>query len=125
MCLCGFLALLVYLNSLPNDFVVDDRPQIVDNAFLRRPDGLKKIFTTDVWAFFGQERAGSFYRPLMHSVFYAGWRLFHQNATGYRAGEIALQEGDRAEARRLFSHAAALDPANARARAGLERMGHR
>lgn len=90
MCLCGFLALLVYLNSLPNDFVVDDRPQIVDNAFLRRPDGLRKIFTTDVWAFFGQEVAGSYYRPLMHSAFYAGWRLFHQNATGYRAVNLLL-----------------------------------
>jgi len=90
LCLCGFLALLVYLNSLPNDFVVDDRPQIVDNAFLRRPDGLRKIFTTDVWAFFGQEGAGSFYRPLMHSVFYAGWRLFHQNPAGYRAVNLLL-----------------------------------
>jgi tetratricopeptide (TPR) repeat protein len=90
LCLCGFLALLVYLNSLPNDFVVDDRPQIVDNAFLRRPDGLRKIFTTDVWAFFGQEVAGSYYRPLMHSAFYAGWRLFHQNATGYRAVNLLL-----------------------------------
>ena len=90
LCLCGLLALLVYLNSLPNDFVVDDRPQIVDNAFLRRPDGLRRIFTTGVWAFFGQERASSFYRPLMHTAFYAGWRLFHQNAAGYRALNLLL-----------------------------------
>lgn len=90
LCLCGLLAVAVYLNSLPNDFVIDDRPVIVGNVFLRRPDGLRKIFTTDVWAFFGQERGSQYYRPLMHSASYAGWRLFGANPAGYRAVNIAL-----------------------------------
>jgi tetratricopeptide (TPR) repeat protein len=88
--LVAALAAVVYLNSLPNDFVVDDRPVIVDNAFLRRPDGLRKIFTTDVWAFFGQEGGSNYYRPLMHSASYVGWRLFGRQPAGYRALNILL-----------------------------------
>ena len=44
--LVAVLASLVYLNTLPNAFVIDDRQQIVYNGFLRQRDGLKKIFTT-------------------------------------------------------------------------------
>ena len=54
--LAAVLASLVYLNTLPNAFVIDDRQQIIDNGFLRQRDGLKKIFTTNVWAFVQKEK---------------------------------------------------------------------
>lgn len=88
--LVAALAILVYLNTLPNAFVIDDRAQILQNGFLRRPDGLKKIFTTNVGAFLGSQNRNNYYRPLMHTAWYFGWRMFRENPAGYRALNILL-----------------------------------
>lgn len=91
--LVALLASLVYLNTLPNAFVIDDRQQIVDNGFLRQRDGLKKIFTTNVWAFLQKESLNNYYRPLMHTVLYFWWRMFRENPAGYHALSILLHAG--------------------------------
>lgn len=86
----GALAVALYLNVLPNTFIFDDWQQIVDNPFLRRPDGLRKIFTTGVWEFLGPVGVSNFYRPLMHAAFYVAFRLFDLNPAGYHAVSILL-----------------------------------
>ena len=91
--LAAVLASLVYLNTLPNAFVIDDRQQIVDNGFLRQRDGLKKIFTTNVWAFVQKDKPTNYYRPLMHTVLYFEWRMFRDNPAGYHALSILLHAG--------------------------------
>ena len=91
--LVALLASLVYLNTLPNAFVIDDRHLIIDNEFLRRPDGLKKIFTTNDWAHIGRETSSNYYRPLRHTVLYFWWRMFRENPAGYHVLSILLHAG--------------------------------
>lgn len=113
----GALAVLLYLNVLPNTFIFDDWQQIVENPFLRRPDALHKIFTTSVLQFMGAVAVSNFYRPLMHVAFYAQFRLFGLNPGPYHALSILLHAGvcllvfaviARLSGRRLVAFAAAL-----------------
>lgn len=87
------LAVALYLNVLPNTFIFDDWQQIVDNPFLRRADGLRKILTTGVWEFLGPVGVSNFYRPLMHASFYAVFRFFQLNPAPYHVVSIALHAG--------------------------------
>lgn len=87
------MAVLLYLNVLPNTFIFDDWQQIVENSFLRRPDALKKIFTTSVLQFMGAVAVSNFYRPLMHAAFYVIFRLFGLNPGPYHALSILLHAG--------------------------------
>ncbi len=89
----GALAVLLYLNVLPNTFIFDDWQQIVENPFLRRPDALNKIFTTSVLQFMGAVAVSNFYRPLMHVAFYGQFRLFGLNPGPYHALSILLHAG--------------------------------
>lgn len=84
------LALVLYLNILPNTFILDDWFQIFANPFLRDPGGLKKIFTTDVWGFLGQQGVSYFYRPLMHSSFYVIYRLWGAHPAPYHVLSMLL-----------------------------------
>jgi tetratricopeptide (TPR) repeat protein len=86
----GALAAVLYLNTLGNGFVFDDWPQIVNNPFLRRSDGLAKIFTTGVWQILGPVGISNFYRPLMHALFYFCFHAFGLNPAGYHAISILL-----------------------------------
>lgn len=88
--LVAALACALYLTTLPNDFVIDDRAIIIDNTFLRRSDALKQIFTTDVWGFFGRDAGSSYYRPLMYTFWLPLWRTFHASPVGYHALNILL-----------------------------------
>jgi tetratricopeptide (TPR) repeat protein len=59
------LAVVPYLNTLPNDFVYDDTTQVVRNPYLQSFHHLREIFTTPVWSFLGGDYARNYYRPLM------------------------------------------------------------
>ena len=111
------LAVILYLNVLPNTFIFDDWQQVVKNPFLRRTDGLRKIFTTGVLEFMGPVAVSNFYRPLMHSAFYVMFRLSGLNPAGYHALSILLHAAicllvyaviARLSGRRLTAVAAAL-----------------
>ena len=67
--LVAAVAILVYLNSIPNGFVIDDQYQVVENPWLAGPRHLGEIFDSGVWDF--QGRASNYYRPLMY-VLYLG-----------------------------------------------------
>ena len=87
------LAIILYLNILPNGFVFDDWQQIVENPFLRRPDGLRRIFTSGVWQFLGPIGVSNFYRPMMHGLFYVLFGLFRLDPAPYHAVSILLHAG--------------------------------
>jgi tetratricopeptide (TPR) repeat protein len=87
------LAIILYLNILPNGFVFDDWQQIVENPFLRRPDGLRRIFTTGVWQFLGPIGVSNFYRPMMHGLFYVLFGWFRLDPAPYHAVSILLHAG--------------------------------
>jgi Flp pilus assembly protein TadD len=82
----------VFLNTLPNDFVLDDDVLIVRNWVLHRADGLWYIFTTHALAFTG-DKAGDYYRPLMFTFWFPLWRVFHGSPLGYHALNILLHAG--------------------------------
>lgn len=84
------LAALVYLNVLPNAFVIDDHVLITRNTLLREPGGLKKIFATNAWASLSEDLPANFYRPLMHTTLWLWWRMCGQNPAGYHALSIAM-----------------------------------
>jgi tetratricopeptide (TPR) repeat protein len=71
--LFGF-AFLLYANSLFNQYTLDDRLMITENAFTKKGfSGIKDILTTDSFVgFFGRQKnlvAGGRYRPLSHITF--------------------------------------------------------
>ena len=66
------VGILVYLNSIPNGFVIDDKYQIMENEWITGPEHLGEIFASGVWEFEGRET--SYYRPMMF-VHYMGIQL--------------------------------------------------
>ncbi len=64
--LLSLLSILVYINSLGNQFVHDDNYQIVRNPFLHSDQPWSHLFTTDVWGYTapGQHGISNYYRPL-------------------------------------------------------------
>ena len=91
--LVAALALVVYLNVLPNGFVIDDQVLIVGNHLLREPGGLKRIFATNAWAALAEALPVNFYRPLMHLTLWVWWRMFQDNPAGYHLLSVLLHAG--------------------------------
>ena len=82
----------LYFNALGNGFILDDRPLIIDNLYVKN-FSLQKIFTTDVFHFSSQgiDLPSKYYRPfqiLSYSFEYLIWKL---NPLGYRIDNIILQ----------------------------------
>lgn len=80
------LAVLVFLNTLGHGFVIDDLPQIRDNAWLRSFESLPAIFSSGVWDFEGRE--SSYYRPLMHLIYLLIFQAFGLETAPYHAVNI-------------------------------------
>ncbi|RMF85839.1 MAG: phospholipid carrier-dependent glycosyltransferase, partial [Nitrospinota bacterium] len=75
------LSCLNYLNALSGPFLWDDRPLILENAFLRTPQPLYTAFTTDYWSFASTRKTSGYYRPLLLlsyrlDTFFWGFRPF-------------------------------------------------
>ncbi|MFA4852260.1 MAG: hypothetical protein WC599_07050, partial [Bacteroidales bacterium] len=81
--LFGF-ALLLYANSLFNQYALDDRLMITENQFTKKGfNGIGDILSTDSFVgFFGKQKnlvAGGRYRPLSHITFAIEYALFGFN----------------------------------------------
>jgi len=79
------LALLVavsYAWMLRADFIWDDDVYVTQNATLRSPEGLRRIWT--------EIGAVPQYYPLVHTTFWIEYRLWGLSAAGYHAVNIAL-----------------------------------
>src|SRR5580692_7045437 len=86
------LAIVVNLNILDNGFVYDDGSQILHNAWLR-DSSIGPMFTRNVWGFMGPTGASNYYRPLMHVINLACYRLFEFHAGGYHALSLLFHAG--------------------------------
>ncbi len=82
------LAVILYLNILPNTFISDDWQQIFGNPFLKDPHGIRKIFATNVWGFQGMN--SNYYRPLMHLSFLVTLNAFGFNPAGYHIFSVLM-----------------------------------
>ena len=78
----------VYLNSLHNPFVSDDRVIILEQFQFRESGVSGDLFRSDL---FGKSPVqGSYFRPLTLLTFALNYRLARENPLGYRAVNIAL-----------------------------------
>jgi len=66
--LVALVSIGIYANTLTNGFVYDDAKQILANPWITDVQYLPDIMTHDVWGFWPERAASSYYRPLMHIV---------------------------------------------------------
>ncbi|HEY5656681.1 MAG TPA: tetratricopeptide repeat protein, partial [Myxococcota bacterium] len=63
------LGFVVYANTLGHGFVYDDAKQILANPWIADVRYLPDVVTHDVWGFWPERDASSYYRPLMHVAY--------------------------------------------------------
>jgi len=87
------LAAAVNLNILANGFVYDDGANILNNPYLRGPQFLPKIFTTNLWGFMGPKGVSNYYRPLTHVMNMGTVAVFGHRPWGYQLVKLLLHLG--------------------------------
>ncbi len=74
-------AFAAYYPALRGEFIIDDDSLLTDNALVKSPDGLYRIWCTtepvDYW-------------PLANTTLWIEWRLWGLNPTGYHVTNLAL-----------------------------------
>lgn len=79
-----FFAFLLYANTIPFDYALDDKLYITHNEFTKKGfGGIKDILTTDLFVgFYGRQKnlvAGGRYRPLSLVTFAIEYQIFGKN----------------------------------------------
>src|SRR5262245_22800266 len=85
--------ILVYANTLGNEFVWDDRKQILENDLVKEPRFFAKAMVTDVWGFKGDtgEPWSNYWRPVFILWLIGNYRAFGVASTGgWHCANIAL-----------------------------------
>ena len=85
--------LVVYFNSLSNDFVFDDLALIVYNPMIKSLKLLPLVFKKDIYAYFRVDRVETFdiaYRPMQLVTYYCDYKLWGLNPLGFRLLNILL-----------------------------------
>ena len=86
----ALLAIVPYLNALPNAFVYDDLPQVLGNPYVHSFRYAAKIFGRTVWSFQGSQGATNYYRPLLTLQYMVCYQLFGPVPFGFREVNVAL-----------------------------------
>src|SRR6266481_6882028 len=81
-------AVLLYANTLFNDFVYDDRTQVLDNPYIQSFRYVREIFTTPVWSYTGTPT--NYYRPLMMVGYLLPYQIFGPAAWAFHLENILL-----------------------------------
>ncbi len=76
------LAVLAYLNALPNGFIWDDDHYVLNNVTLRSFDGLRRLWF--------ELRATPQYYPLVHSSFWLEYQTWGLNPLGFHVTNVLL-----------------------------------
>ncbi len=89
------LAVGIYIQSLPYEFVLDDQMVISDNKFVKQGvAGIDEIFSTDAFSgYFDEQKnlvAGARYRPLSMAMFALEYEAFGLNPIGYHLINVIL-----------------------------------
>jgi protein O-mannosyl-transferase len=92
------ISLALYAPTLRNDFVTDDKLQILQNPLVLEGKNLGRAFTADVWSFAlgSKYRAGltNYYRPLQLLVYTAEYQLFGDHPAYWHLFNILLNAAD-------------------------------
>ncbi|MGA2260350.1 MAG: tetratricopeptide repeat protein [Acidobacteriota bacterium] len=67
--LVALVAILVFVRTIPYEFVYDDQLQIRNNTWIRDLSKVWRFFSADVWAFTGNPIPSNYYRPLQMLVY--------------------------------------------------------
>lgn len=81
-----FISVLLYLNTLYNDFVYDDAYIITENYFIKTLKNLPKLFHKDYLPLSGELS----YRPVVTITYFTDYVLWHLNPLGYHLTNILL-----------------------------------
>lgn len=81
----------MYFNSLFNGFVFDDSFQVLNNPWLKSPEFIPQIFSSNVWGFEGRET--SYYRPLTHIIYMIAAYVFGLNPWGFHFVNVLFHTG--------------------------------
>lgn len=94
----GLLAavLATYASSLHNAPVWDDGPLVVDNPYLRSLDGLRRLWSTDLWTASARGEPSSFYRPFTMLTFWVNVALGGGAVASLRLGNILIHTANAA-----------------------------
>ena len=83
----------LYLNTLPNEFVYDDKAQVLENKWIKDIRYIPEIFFTNVWAFMDKEFLSNYYRPLMHMIYMIDYHIFGLKPWGFHLTNIIFHAG--------------------------------
>lgn len=87
---------LCYANTLNNDFVHDDRVEILQNPLVQDPSNFSRIFTSAAWSFLsdtGDSVGSNYYRPVQYLTYFALYRIFGTAPKGYHVFKLLLHLG--------------------------------
>lgn len=88
--ICCFAA---YNNALYNDFIYDDRDQILGNEWIRNVRHIPEIFSKGAWSFSEEHVISNYYRPMMHVINAATYHIFGPQAWAFHLVNIILHSG--------------------------------
>lgn len=84
--LIALLAMGIYVNTLKNGFVYDDKDTIVNNMFIKELNNLPKLFEKDYFKLSGETS----YRPVVTFTYFFEYALFGLKPWGYHLTNILL-----------------------------------
>lgn len=84
------IGLIVFLNTLFNGFVLEDRAEIVRNPSVHSVTNIPNIFLHQV----GGQETITYYRPLLFTVYTLLYALFQENTFPYHAVQIFFHIGN-------------------------------
>jgi tetratricopeptide (TPR) repeat protein len=86
----ALLSVLVYANSLRNDFVWDDNELIVDNPAVHSLSDIPVFFTGDFWSQSSQPSARGYYRPMVLVSYAVDYALWGEHPAGFHLTNMFL-----------------------------------
>ncbi len=91
------LSIALYAPTLRNDFVTDDKLQILQNPLVLEGKNLSQVFTGEVWDFARQNQSKTktnvgtnYYRPLQFLVYAVEYQFFGEHPIGWHLVNILL-----------------------------------
>jgi len=86
----AILSVLVYANSLRNDFVWDDNDLIVDNPAVHSLSHVPSFFTGHFWSQSNQPSARGYYRPAVLLSYALDYAVWGKNPAGFHLTNMLL-----------------------------------
>jgi len=80
----------VYVNTLENDFIHDDKHEILENPWIKDTKFIPNFFLSHSWGFRDPTVASNYYHPLRLIVYTIQYRLFGTQPFGYHLTNVII-----------------------------------